>query len=1078
MAFEKVDPKVDFPAQERAVLAFWERTGAFEKLRQINKGKPKWSFLDGPITANNPMGVHHAWGRTYKDLYQRYHASIGRELRYQNGFDCQGLWVEVEVEKEHGFNDKREIESFGIDKFVEACKARAQKFAAIQTEQSKRLGYWMDWDNSYYTMSDENNYGIWAFLKKCSEKGLIYKGNDVMPWCPRCGTGLSQMEMNEGYREVPHTSVFVVLPLRDRPGENLLVWTTTPWTLSSNVAAAVHPKMTYVKVKQGDKNYYVGKANFENARAHPVQTSQKSKLPGLMSIQAQFKNNGPFEVVEELLGKDLVGLAFDGPFDMLDGAAEAVPAHRVIEWDEVTETEGTGIVHIAPGCGSEDYHLAKELGLPQVAPLFENGTFRPEFGFLAGRRFDEVTDSIVADLKDRGVLFAREKYYHRYPHCWRCKEELVYRLVDEWFINMNWRDKIMESTRQASWIPEWGVERELDWLRNMGDWMISKKRYWGLALPIWECHKCGHFDVIGSREELKARAVAGWDEFEGHSPHRPWLDGVKIRCAQCGSEDVTRIKDVGNPWLDASIVPFSTMGYFSDRRYWEQWFPADFIVESLPGQFRNWFYALLAISTMMVDRPPFKILKGHGLVVDDVGKPMHKSEGNAIWFDDAAEECGVDVMRWLYASTSPERNVLFGPVHCDEKRRSVILPWWNVYSFFCNLARVDNFDPAEHAVRPDERSRLDRWILSDLNRLIRVAHEAYSSFDVMRFCKEAERFIDVLSTWYLRRSRRRFYGEGWPADKRAAYATMYEVLTTFNRLLAPIVPFLAETIYQNLTVAKAEGEDGHETSVHHLPFPTANEALIDESLSAQVAATIRLVSLGRSARKESKLKVRQPLAELIVVPGDETERQAVDLFQDHFLEELNVKRVSLRESADELFDVIVEPNMKTLGPKFGRQAAAAREAIANLNGRDVERRLIGGDPITITVDGNEATLDAEDLTLKKAFADHLAGASDGNTVVMIDKRLTPELKNEGLARDIVRNVQNLRKEAGLDIADRIALSLATESERLRAAIEHCADYIKRETLAIRLNSDSPSDPLATSDVKIEGHALTISLRKG
>ncbi|MCZ6766720.1 MAG: class I tRNA ligase family protein, partial [bacterium] len=548
MAFEKVDPKVDFPAQERAVLDFWARTGAFEKLREINKGKPKWSFLDGPITANNPMGVHHAWGRTYKDLYQRYHASIGRDLRYQNGFDCQGLWVEVEVEKEHGFNDKKEIESFGIGKFVEECKARAKKFAAIQSEQSKRLGYWMDWDNSYYTMSDENNYGIWAFLKKCSEKGKIYKGHDVMPWCARCGTGLSQMEMNEGYREVPHTSVFAVFPLRNRPGENLLVWTTTPWTLSSNVAAAVHPKMTYLKIKQGEKVYYVGKENFEKARAHPVQSSGKSKLPGLMSIQAQFKNNGPFEVVEEVLGKDLVGLTYDGPFDMLDGAAEAVPAHRIIEWNEVTASEGTGIVHIAPGCGSEDYHLGKELDLPQVAPLLENGTFRPEFGFLAGRRFDEVADSVVADLKERGVLFAREKYYHRYPHCWRCKEELVYRLVDEWFINMDWRDKIMESTRQASWIPEWGVERELDWLKNMGDWMISKKRYWGLALPIWECHECGHFEVLGGREELKARAVAGWDEFEGHSPHRPWIDGVKICCAQCGSQDVTRIKDVGNPW--------------------------------------------------------------------------------------------------------------------------------------------------------------------------------------------------------------------------------------------------------------------------------------------------------------------------------------------------------------------------------------------------------------------------------------------------------------------------------------------------------------------------------------------------
>jgi len=1076
MAFEKVDPKVDFPALERGILAFWERTKAFDRLRETNKGKPRWSFLDGPITANNPMGVHHAWGRTYKDIYQRYHASLGRELRYQNGFDCQGLWVEVEVEKEHGFKDKKEIESFGIGKFVEECKARANKFAAIQSEQSKRLGYWMDWDNSYYTMSDENNYGIWAFLKKCHEKGLIYKGFDVMPWCPRCGTGLSQMEMNEGYREVPHTSVFVIFPLRERPGENLLVWTTTPWTLSSNVAAAVRPDMTYVKIKQGDKCYYLGKANFESPRAHPIQTTHQSNIPGLMSIQAQFKNNGDYEVVEEVKGESLVGLTYDGPFDMLDGAAEAVSAHRVIAWDEVTESEGTGIVHIAPGCGSEDYHLGKELGLPQVAPLYENGKFRPEFGLLAGRRFDEVADIVVADLKERSVLFAKEKYYHRYPHCWRCKEELVYRLVDEWFINMKWRDEIMESTRQAKWIPDWGVERELDWLRNMGDWMISKKRYWGLALPIWECHGCGHFEVMGGRDELKARAVSGWEAFEGHSPHRPWVDEVKIRCAQCGSEDVARVTDVGNPWLDASIVPFSTMGYFTDREYWEKWFPADFIVESLPGQFRNWFYALLAISTMMEGRAPFKVLKGHGLVMDDVGKPMHKSEGNAIWFEEAAEQFGVDVMRWLYAATSPERNVLFGPVHCDEVRRSFILPWWNVYSFFCNLARVDKFDPRAHTAKPKERSRLDNWILSDLHRLIVVAHQAYRSFDVMRFCHEAERFIEVLSTWYVRRSRRRFYGEGWPADKRAAYATLYEVLTTLNRLLAPVVPFIAESIYQNLSSdVDATADDA--PSVHHLPFPEADESLIDESLSALVAATIRLVSLGRSARKESKLKVRQPLAELLVVPGNEVEWEAVELFQDHFLEELNVKGVSRKKDAGDLVEVIIEPNMKTLGPKFGRNAAAVRAALESLDGREVERRMQAGEPITVTLDDGPLGIDTEDLSLRKAYAEHLAGASDGGTVVMIDKRLTQELKMEGYARDIIRNVQNLRKEAGLDIADRIALSLATDAEPLHASIDHCADYIRHETLAVTLESVSTFEPLARSDMKIDGMGITIALAR-
>lgn len=1077
MPFDKVDPKVDFPALERDVFAFWERTQAFEKLRALNRGKPKWSFLDGPITANNPMGVHHAWGRTYKDIYQRYHASLGRELRYQNGFDCQGLWVEVEVEKEHGFTCKKDIETFGIGKFVEECKARARKFAAIQSEQSKRLGYWMDWDDSYYTMSDENNYAIWAFLKKCHEKGLLYKGFDVMPWCPRCGTGVSQMEMNEGYREVPHTSVFVRFPLLDRPGEHLLVWTTTPWTLSSNVAAAVHSEATYVKVRQGSDHFYLGKANFLAARSQPVAGSGaggKGSMPGLMSIQAMFKNVGAFEVVEEVPGSSLVGLRYSGPFDMLAGAAEAVPAHRVIEWIDVTGSEGTGVVHIAPGCGAEDYALGKQLGLPQIAPLFEDGRFRPEFGLLAGKRFDEVADLVVNDLKQRGLLFAKEQYFHRYPHCWRCKTELVYRLVDEWFINMNWREEIMESARQARWIPDWGLERELDWLRNMGDWMISKKRYWGLALPIWECHQCGHFEVIGGRDELQARAVSGWDHFEGHSPHRPWVDEVRIRCAQCGSSDVTRIKDVGNPWLDASIVPFSTMGYFSDHDYWKEWFPAEFVVEALPGQFRNWFYALLTVSTMMVGRSPFKVLKGHGLVMDDEGKPMHKSAGNAIEFNQAANQIGVDVMRWLYAATPPEQNVLFGPRHTDEVRRQVILPWWNVYAFFSNLARVDEFDPAKHRATNDELSLLDRWILSDLHRLIRTAHSAYSRFEVLNFCQEAARFIEDLSTWYVRRSRRRFYGEGWQADKRAAYSTLYTVLVTFNRLVAPVMPYLAENLYQNLVARQVKGSP---ESVHHTPFPTVDESMIAPPLSAQVAACQRLVRLGRTARKDSDLKVRQPLAEMIVVPADDSDRDAARLFEDHLLEELNVKRVSVRDDAASMYSVTLVPNQKMLGPKFGRQLNAAKEAISKLDGKAVAFALAAGESVTVNVEGTTATLGREDVAVQRSFADGWVGSGEGRTVILLDSRVTAALRAEGLAREITRHVQELRKSAGLDIADRIVLALQTESAALREAIQQCAEYICRETLAVRIVEEVPGGGLARTDVEIDGDKLTIVIGK-
>ncbi|HEY3244352.1 MAG TPA: isoleucine--tRNA ligase [Phycisphaerae bacterium] len=1102
MPFEKVDPKVNFPAQEVRVLEFWERVKAFETLRAQNAGQPRWSFLDGPITANNPMGVHHAWGRTYKDVFCRYHAAKGFDERYQNGFDCQGLWIEVEVEKEHGFSDKRQIEAYGIDKFVEECKARALKFSAIQTRQSIRLGYWMDWNNSYYTLSDENNYAIWHFLKKCHEQSLVYKGSDVMPWCPRCGTGISQMEMNEGYHETEHLSVFVRFPIRrPHPGplpggesvrEALLVWTTTPWTLTSNVAAAVRPGMPYVKVRSGDWIYYIGKANFEAARKQPVELADKSATPSLMNIQTIVRGLGGADVLEELDGSQLVGLTYDGPFDHLPGAQPAVAAHRVIPWAEVTESEGSGIVHIAPGCGAADYQLGKALRLPAIAPLEENGRFKAGFGELTGKQFNEVAEQIANDLKARGLLVARERYLHRYPHCWRCKTELVYRLVDEWFINMSWRERIMNAARSARWIPAWGLERELDWLRNMGDWMISKKRYWGLALPIWECAQCGQFEVIGGRDELQARAASGWENFEGHSPHRPWIDHVKIRCGKCGNQEMSRVKDVGNPWLDASIVPFSTMGYFTDRANWEKWFPPDFIVESLPGQFRNWFYALLAISTMLVDRAPFKTLLGHGLVLDDNFEEMHKSKGNAIWFDEAADKIGADTMRWMFCAHAPERNLAFGPKHADETRKKIIT-LWNVYKFFADLASVDQFDPAAERIPVLERSDLDRWILSDLQQLIEVADKSYSEFDVQTFCQRCERFVDDLSTWYLRRSRRRFYASGWPADKRAAYATLYEVLDTLIQLIAPILPFTAEAMYQNLVVGGHGGvafegsgfpprragrvQGSVASSVHHRPFPKPDPALVNHDLSEHVGAFLHVVSLARSARTENKLKVRQPLAELIVVPGSDAERAALEKFKGDLLEELNVKRATLRSSVADLCRVDVKLNLKLAGPKYGKQVGAITKALSSIDAAQVAARVARNDAVPVQIDGEIVALSPAELIVSKSYSDAYAAAEDQGTITLIDRRVTEELKLEGLARDIVRNVQNLRKDADLNIEDRIVLSLQTDSPALQSAIRNWRGFIAEETLAVELRDTALESFDGRTEVEIEGNKVRIALAR-
>jgi isoleucyl-tRNA synthetase len=1180
MAFEKVETQVDLPTQEQAILAWWGETNAFERLRQQNRGKPRWSFLDGPITANNPMGVHHAWGRTYKDAYQRYFAMTGRELRYQNGFDCQGLWVEVEVEKELKLRSKRDIENLvpgdrfaSIDRFVNECKARVDKFAKRQTEQSIRLGYWMDWDQgedwqkspdrrrSYFTMSEENNYTIWAFLKKCHERGFIYRGFDAMPWCPRCGVGISQMEMNEGYRLVAHRAVFVRFPLRDRPGEALLVWTTTPWTLTSNVGAAVNPELTYLRVKQGDEIYYVGKGAFTAKRQEETAQGDEEEdedadvkgVPKLKSLEQLFREKkAGFTVLGEVKGADMVGWTYDGPFDQLpaqhtkhgypQNLAEVVErqrwappvaareAHRVVAWDEVSEAEGTGIVHIAPGCGKEDFNLGKEVGLPPVAPLGEDGVYLEGFGELTGKEavLPETADWVVAHLKQHGLLFATERYPHRYPHCWRCKTELLYRLVDEWYISMAWREEIMRICQDIRWIPPDGLSRELDWLKNMGDWMISKKRYWGLALPIWVDEESGEFEVIGSREELKARAVEGWEKFEGHSPHRPWIDLVKIRNPRTGNL-MSRIGDVGNPWLDAGIVPYSTMGYNHDRAEWEKWFPADFITESFPGQFRNWFYALLAMSTMMTGRAPFKVLLGHALVRDQKGHPMHKSAGNAIPFEGATDEgytlfhdrepklkleaqahrdlpegwvpgtvceetvtlenrprpvvaarytpMGADEIRWLFCRHNPVININFGPGPAEELRSRFLLKLWNTYAFFCNYARLDDFDPAAPQVPVAERPDIDRWILSDLQLLVELAHKSFRDFNVQAFCLEAERFVDDrLSNWYVRRNRRRFWKSERGADKLAAYQTLYTVLVTLTRLVAPVMPFFSETMYLNLVPGARE----QKRSVHLEPYPEVDRGLIDERLSEEMDTLLDLVSLGSAARNAVKIKVRQPLAELKVQPGSDAERRAVERFPDQIAEELNLKKVTLHNGTQgPLLQFDVKPSAKALGQKgMGAQLKEIQVALQAMDAAEVAARVQGGKSVEVKLAaGAVVTLEPTDLWVQPRPVEGWSGLVERGTQVALDTRITEPLALEGMAREVVRHVQQARKDAGLEMEDRIRLYLHTDAERLAKAVDTHRAYIAGECLVEEWATAPLGEGAYRVEVKVDGQALRIELAK-
>ena len=1115
--FQPVSSRPDLPALEHEMLALWRERRTFARLREQLRGGPRWSFLDGPITANNPMGVHHAWGRAYKDLFQRFHAMLGEDQRFQNGFDCQGLWVEVNVERDLGYTSKRDIEAHGIGPFVNLCKQRVLTYAAQQTEQSIRLGMWMDWDDpdhlrwlrdqlaadpsrritvvgrdgpvtdtvemivgrlgtpdlgggSYFTFSNENNDLIWGFLAECHRRGWLYKGHDSMPWCARCGTGLSQMEMNEGYADREDPGLTVTFPLLDRPGEALLVWTTTPWTLTSNVAAAVGEDITYALVEQGERRLWVGKGT----------------LPGALE--------GPFRVLEERRGADLAGWRYRGPFDEFDAVREAFDAwsgdgrvsyaHRVVLWADVSEAEGTGIVHIAPGAGAEDFQLGKALGLPVIAPLDENGVVVSGFGALSGMDVTQVTEPIVTSLREKGLFYRLEPYLHRYPHCWRCGTPLVFRLVDEWFISMgpvyekpreeltaeekaaSLRYQIMDVVDTITWIPGFGYERELDWLRNMHDWMISKKRYWGLALPIYDCAECGRVTVVGGREELERRAVDGWEAFAGHTPHRPWVDAVKIACEGCGAT-VSRIPDVGNPWLDAGIVSFSTLHYRTDPEEWARWFPADFITESFPGQFRNWFYSLLAMSTVLRNERPFRTIFGYALVFGADGRPMSKSAGNAIEFDDAAETIGVDVMRWMFARMPPEENINFGWAAADDARRELLV-LWNVYAFLATYARLAGWPPTRPASPVDQRPAIDRWILSRNAALAAGVRERLGEVDPMGAAGLIGAHLDDLSTWYLRRTRRRFSRNEDVADRDDAFATLHLALVSTARVLAPILPFVSEAMWQNLVVAAGVGAGGPAPdSVHLSTWPDGELAgLRDERLEASMSLVRRAVELARTLRGQAGLKVRQPLERLwLALPGEilRSEGELLALLAD----EVNVKSVELIGDESELVERRVKPLLPRIGPRLGSTIPAVMAAA-----RAGEFEILEGGAVRLA----GLTLAPDEVEILAVPRPGTAVAHDEGLVVVIDTRLTDELRAEGDVRELQRAIQDVRRSAALELADRIDLWLdggPDDAERLRPYV----DGLAAEVLARTVRWQAPPADAVGGEVRLASAPLRFGIRR-
>ncbi len=1142
MAITKAPNEVDFIKQEHQTLKFWEDINAFQTQRDLHKGQPPWSFIDGPITANNPMGVHHGWGRTYKDLFNRFWTMKGRELRYQNGFDCQGLWVEVEVEKEKGFESKKDIESYGLAKFVRECKARVLHYAAVQTDQSIRLGYWMDWNKpetlrelaqklvddplqeitvpgskgpvtdtveqivgrlgmqemggSYFTFSNENNYMIWKFLKKCWENDWLYRGADVMPWCPRCATAISQHEIvTDGYAELTHRSVTLRFPLRERDGESLLVWTTTPWTLTSNVAAAVGPELTYLKVQ-------ISLPAPNEGQEHIVYLSK-----GAMGIL-----RGEYKVVGEIKGAEMEGWTFDGPFDDLPAAQtkggvtdikeliegitqSAAEAHQVILWDEVGEEEGTGIVHIAPGCGAEDFQLSFENPLPRLAPLTEEGYFIEGFDWLTGKHVSDVADDIFADLEKKGVMYHVEPYTHRYPTCWRCKTELVFRLVDEWFISMgesydkpreeltpaekeaSLRYQIMDVVDQIRWIPDFGHARELDWLKNMHDWMISKKRYWGLALPIWVCEDCDHFHVVGDDNELEERATEGYEALKGHTPHRPYIDEVVIACDKCGGK-MTRVPDVGNPWLDAGIVPFSTLSYRVDPEFWKKWYPAHWISESFPGQFRNWFYSLLAMGTVLDGSPPFLENFSYASLQAEDGREMHKSWGNSIEFNEAADIMGVDVMRWLYCAHKPENNLLFGYHRAEETRRRFIIPFWNVYSFFTTYAEIDGWAPDEkdfdkdtpEGTTPISENPLDRWILGRLNQTVEQVNKEFENSNAYNATLVFETMLDDLSNWYVRRSRRRYWKTGTDLDKNTAYATLWHVLVKLSRSLAPVIPFLTEDIYQNLV--RSVYPEARE-SIHHTLWPEADTKAIDQKLIDQMKLARETASQGLSARSNAGIKVRQPLSQVLVHVKEgraELDDELVEIVRD----ELNVKNLVFVQEAESLLGYKVLPNNKLLGPKYGKEFPKVSAALSKLDPDQVAALANQGSSIPLKVGKEEISLKADEVLVQTVAAEGLATVDSKLLTVAIDTEITDALREEGLAREMVRRIQDFRKQADFDIADRIKLVYQVTPALQSAVITH-RDYIMEETLTLEMEEGDPTKSAFSGTALFEGEEATLGL---
>ena len=1019
--YQKVDTNLNFVEREKEVEKFWKEHDIFEKSMKDREGCPEYTFYDGPPTANGKPHIGHVLTRVIKDMIPRYRTMKGYKVPRKAGWDTHGLPVELEVEKLLGLDGKDQIEEYGLEPFIDKCKESVWKYKGMWEDFSSTVGFWADMDNPYVTYDNNFIESEWWALKQIWEKGLLYKGFKIVPYCPRCGTPLSAQEVAQGYKDVKERSAIVRFKVKDEDAY-ILAWTTTPWTLPSNIGLCVNPDEEYAKVKCADGyTYYMASALLDTVLGKHAEEGKPA-----------------YEILETYTGKDLEYKEYEPLYQCAADIAEKQhkKAFFVTCDGYVTLTDGTGVVHIAPAFGEDDSKVGRKYNMPFVQLVDGKGNMTDDTPF-AGVFVKKADPMVLKDLDERGLLFDAPKFEHSYPHCWRCDTPLIYYARESWFIKMTEvKDDLIANNNTINWIPESiGKGRFGDWLENVQDWGISRNRYWGTPLNIWEC-ECGHQHSIGSIEELKSMSDNCPDDIE---LHRPYIDEVTIRCPKCG-KPMHRVPEVIDCWFDSGSMPFAQHHYpFENKDLFEQQFPADFISEAV-DQTRGWFYSLLAISTLIFNKAPYKNVIVLGHVQDENGQKMSKSKGNAVDPFEALETYGADAIRWyFYVNSAPWLPNRFHGKAVMEGQRKFMGTLWNTYAFFVLYANIDEFDATKYKLEYDKLSVMDKWLLSRLNSTIKTVDQNLNDYKIPESARALQEFVDDMSNWYVRRSRERFWAKDMPQDKINAYMTLYTVLVEFCKAAAPMVPFMTEEIYQNLV--KSLDENATE-SIHLCDFPEIHEEWIDKELEEKMADLMQVVVLGRACRNTANIKNRQPIGEMYIKSPIELEKMYIEIIAD----ELNVKNVQFVEDIGKFISYTFKPQLKTVGPKYGKLLNGIRKHLSELDGTAAMSELKEQGTLKFEVDGNEVALSEEDLLIETAQMENFVAESYGEVSVILDTNLTPELIEEGFIREIISKVQTMRKEADFEVTDKICLS-AKDNDKILDLMKAHEEEIKSEVLA-------------------------------